>query len=52
MTKARLAEETGLSATYIANLENGIKSPTLTTSEKLAAALNVPVTELIEEKPA
>ncbi|MDR3348834.1 MAG: helix-turn-helix domain-containing protein [Acidaminococcales bacterium] len=50
MTKSRLAEVSGLSATYIALLENGVKSPTLATLEKLAAALHVSVSELLDEK--
>ncbi|TYO94539.1 helix-turn-helix domain-containing protein [Desulfallas thermosapovorans] len=50
MTCAQLAESAGLSVTFIKTLEEGKKSPTLRTMEKLAAALGVKVTDLLDEQ--
>lgn len=33
---------------YMSNIENGKKNPTLLTVEKIAKALNVPASELLE----
>lgn len=50
MTCAQLAESSGLSVTFIKTLEEGKKSPTLRTMEKLAAALGIKVTDLLEDQ--
>ncbi len=39
----QLANDSGLSESYISRLENGKQSPTLSTLEKLAKAMDVPV---------
>lgn len=42
-----LSEETGLSTTYLSNLENGNKcNPSKETMDKIAAALNSSVSEI------
>ena len=49
MTQERLAKKAGVTQGYIAQLEGGLrKSPSLPTLKKLARALGVPVTELLE----
>lgn len=51
LSQARLAELSGVSQAYISELEAGCKQPTLTILDKLASALGVSVTELIEDSP-
>jgi len=46
MTQEELAKKSGLPQSHISRLENGQHSPSHATVEKLAAALNVPVSEL------
>ena len=48
-SKAQLASNSALSNTYISELESGKKQPTITTLRKLAYALEVPISALIEE---
>jgi transcriptional regulator with XRE-family HTH domain len=49
MTQTELARKVGVSQTYIAKLEAGEKkNPSLDVLKKLARALGVPVTELLE----
>jgi transcriptional regulator with XRE-family HTH domain len=48
MTQAALAKKAGLSRGYLARVETGRHEPTLTTLRKLANALGVPVTALLE----
>jgi transcriptional regulator with XRE-family HTH domain len=48
MTQAALAKKAGLSRGYLARVETGRHEPTLTTLRKLAKALGVPVTALLE----
>jgi transcriptional regulator with XRE-family HTH domain len=48
MSQAGLAEKSGVSREYIARLELGQQDPTLGTMQKLAKALKVKVTELVE----
>jgi transcriptional regulator with XRE-family HTH domain len=50
LSQAELAEKAGLSQPAIGAIEAGKKSPTLRTLEKLAAALGVKVTDLLEEQ--
>jgi len=47
-TQPVLAKRAGLSAGYIARVETGRHDPKLSTLVKLAKALGVPVTELLE----
>jgi transcriptional regulator with XRE-family HTH domain len=47
-TQADLATRAGLHRVFIAQLEGGHKDPSLTTLEKLAKALRVRVSRLIE----
>ena len=46
LTQAELAERAGISVNFISLVERGLKSPTLSTMERLAAALKVPIMEL------
>jgi transcriptional regulator with XRE-family HTH domain len=50
MTQERLAEKTGLTRVHIARLESGNHDPTLSTLMKLAKALKVTVSDLLEGK--
>ncbi|EGR0791318.1 TPA: helix-turn-helix transcriptional regulator [Vibrio vulnificus] len=43
LTIQELAEISGVSEGHISRLENGLKSPTISTLEKLANALDVPI---------
>ncbi len=51
LSQASLAETAGLSQVAISKIEAEQKSPTLRTLEKLAIALGVTVSELLEEGP-
>lgn len=48
MSQRDLADVSGVSREYIARIELGQHDPTLSTLEKLAKALNVRVSKLIE----
>jgi XRE family transcriptional regulator, aerobic/anaerobic benzoate catabolism transcriptional regulator len=48
MTQEVLAKKAGISRGYLARVETGRHEPTLTTLRKLAKALGVPVTQLLE----
>jgi transcriptional regulator with XRE-family HTH domain len=48
ITQAKLAERAGISHGYLARLETGRQDPTITTLEKLAKALKVPVEKLLK----
>jgi len=48
MTQEVLAKKAGISRGYLARVETGRHEPTLTTLRKLAKALSVPVTALLE----
>jgi transcriptional regulator with XRE-family HTH domain len=51
LTQKQLAQKTGLSQSYINELENGRKSnPSMSVVVKLARALGVPVSELLGEE--
>jgi transcriptional regulator with XRE-family HTH domain len=43
LTIQELAEISGVSEGHVSRLENGLKSPTISTLEKLANALDVPI---------
>lgn len=47
LSQSRLAELAELSVNYISHLEQGIKSPSLSTLSKLASALQVKVYQLL-----
>jgi transcriptional regulator with XRE-family HTH domain len=48
LTQEHLAQKAGISRTYLARIELGQHDPTLSVLEKLARALGVPVTKLLE----
>lgn len=47
-TQIEVAQASGISQSYISEIESGLKSPTLKTIEKLANALKIHPRELIE----
>lgn len=51
LSQQQLSELSGLSQQYISDIETGDVEGSLTALRKLAKALNIPVTKLIEEKP-
>lgn len=50
LTIEDLADAAGISVSFLAYLETNKKKPSLATVAKIAAALNVPVSELFNEK--
>ncbi len=48
MSRAELAEAAGISREYVRRLEAGEYDPTVGMIQKLAKALGVPVTELLQ----
>jgi transcriptional regulator with XRE-family HTH domain len=48
ISQEELAARSGISRGYLARLETGRHDPTITTLEKLAKALNVPVGKLLK----
>jgi transcriptional regulator with XRE-family HTH domain len=52
LTQQALADRVGVSDAYIAQLETGAKSnPSLVVLRGLAAALEIPLTTLLDDKP-
>jgi transcriptional regulator with XRE-family HTH domain len=49
ITVKELSEQTGLSIGMLSKIENGVTSPSLTTLQSLAHALNVPLTALFRQ---
>lgn len=49
MTLAQVAEKTGLSISFLSDLERGRTDPSLSSLRKLAACYDVPVASLLEE---
>lgn len=47
ISRAKLARESGVTLSFLNYIESDVKSPTLRTLEKIAKALDVPVTELL-----
>jgi transcriptional regulator with XRE-family HTH domain len=47
LAQEELAEVAGLDRTYISGLERGRRNPTLSTQERIAAALGCPLADLI-----
>lgn len=47
MTKAELAERAGISAAYLGRIERGLQQPGIDVLNRIAAALGVPLTELL-----
>ncbi|GLI17727.1 transcriptional regulator [Moorella thermoacetica] len=50
LSQYQLSKKSGVAQSYIHDIESGAKSPTLRTLEKLAAALEVPLGELLGEE--
>lgn len=49
LSQEEFAEKAELDRTYVSGIERGVRNPTLTTMTKLAAALRVPVRELLRD---
>lgn len=49
LSQEKLAELSGCHPTYIGQVERGEKNPTLESIEKIASALNVPLSKLFEK---
>jgi transcriptional regulator with XRE-family HTH domain len=47
VTQQQLADIAGMSLTYISNMENGLKVPSLTTIIRIAVALDCKVMDLV-----
>ena len=47
----KFALEHGFDRTYISGIERGVRNPTILVLERLAAALKVPVEDLLKEPP-
>ncbi len=50
LSQEQLAFECGLHRTYISGVERGIRNPTVLVLERIAAALEVPASRLLEEE--
>lgn len=51
LSQERLAERAGVSVEHVARVERGEKSPSLRVARSLAAALDVPLADLLTEAP-
>ena len=52
LSQEQLALQAGLNTAFLGHLERGLKSPTITTLEKLVKALNITFEELFAEESA
>lgn len=50
LSQEELAFECGVHRTYVSGVERGIRNPTVTIVAKIADALNVPASALLEAK--
>ena len=50
LSQEQLALQAGLNTAFLGHLERGLKSPTITTLEKLVTALNITFAELFSEE--
>lgn len=49
LSQESLAAESGIAPSFLSQIENGRRSPTITTVDVLARALSVPIVELFAE---
>jgi transcriptional regulator with XRE-family HTH domain len=52
MTQEDMADRCGLHWTYIGGLERGERNPTLTTMQKIALGLNIPLRDMLDRNPS
>jgi len=52
LSQEQLALQAGINTAFLGHLERGLKSPTITTLEKLVNALNITFEELFAEEPS
>lgn len=50
LSQEQLAQIAGLDRTYISGLERGVRNPALSTQERIAQALGVPLVELFADE--
>lgn len=50
LSQEAFADEVGIHRTYISDLERGKRNPTITVVDKIAAALDVPLSELLDKR--
>ena len=51
LTQEQLAELVGLSVSYVCEIENGRKNPSLKTLKKISSVLNIPLSSVFSEEP-
>ena len=51
LSQEELAFECGLHRTYISGVERGVRNPTVLVLERIARALRIPASRLLEELP-
>jgi transcriptional regulator with XRE-family HTH domain len=51
LSQTAVAERVGLNPSYLSRIENGKIYPTMPTAQKIATALRVPLSELLEPTP-
>lgn len=49
LSQDEIAVRMGVEQTYVSGLERGVRNPTLTTVDRVAAALNVKIAELLDK---
>ena len=51
LSQEQLALQAGINTAFLGHLERGLKSPTITTLEKIVKALNISLGELFADEP-
>lgn len=52
MSRSDFSKVTGISASYLSEIERGIKNPTIEILQKICTAFDVTLSELLEETPS
>lgn len=51
LSQEGLADECGLHRTYVSGVERGVRNPTVIVLEKIALALGIATSRLLDERP-